>query len=85
MNNFNFGKKEIGHIIKNLSDAGIQIVECGFLMNKDYDENRTIFNDVKLISKFFPTNNNNKTMNDDITEKMERQYYGAAMLSIHCE
>lgn len=26
-----------------------------------------------------------KAMNDDITEKMERQYYGAAMLSIHCE
>ena len=26
-----------------------------------------------------------KVMNDDITGKMERQYFGAAMFSIHCE
>lgn len=26
-----------------------------------------------------------KVMNDDITGKMERQYSGAAMFSIHCE
>ena len=26
-----------------------------------------------------------KVMNDDITEKMERRCFGAAMFSIHCE
>ena len=62
VNNFDFGKKEIKRIIKKLTNSGTDIIECGFLMNKPYDENRTIFNSVSLISNFLPSERKGSTI-----------------------
>ena len=62
VNNFDFGKKEIKHIISNLTKAGIDIIECGFLMDKEYNPNKTIFNDAKKVRSFCPKNHSDKQM-----------------------
>ena len=50
INNWNFGLRNIEYIIKNLSSANIEYIECGFInnINNDkYNSNKTIFNDIK--------------------------------------
>lgn len=42
-NEANFGKNAISDIIANLAEANVDIIECGFLKNVEYDENRTYF------------------------------------------
>lgn len=44
INNWNFGNKIIKRILKYLSAAHIDIVECGFLSDVEYDADKTIFN-----------------------------------------
>ena len=62
VNSFDFGEKGIKRIIKKLTGGGIDIIECGFLMNKPYDANKTIFNDVALISRFMPSEKKGDSM-----------------------
>ncbi len=54
VNDFTFGKYGIKKIISQLTNAGIDIVECGFLENGKYDENVSIFNSVDQIANFLP-------------------------------
>lgn len=53
VNNWNFGTNNIKEIINGLSNSGIDYIECGFISdNKTYDENKTIFPQIKLLNNF---------------------------------
>lgn len=56
INDWLFGNKVICRILEKLSDASIDIVECGFLSECDYNPNRTIFNDISQIAEVLPKN-----------------------------
>ena len=56
INNWSFGNKVTRQILKYLSEAHIDIVECGFLSDVEYDPDRTIFNDVLQIKAILPVN-----------------------------
>lgn len=56
VNDFMFGKTNLKKIVYNLTEAGIDIIECGFLRSCDYDANRSIFNRVEAICDFIPQN-----------------------------
>lgn len=52
INDWRFGRQAIGAIISKLGDAGIEIVECGFLRDEPYDVDRSVFSDVCQIVPF---------------------------------
>lgn len=54
VNDFNFGNKNITKIISQLTLSGVEIVECGFLEDINYNIDKTIFNSVNEIEKFIP-------------------------------
>ena len=56
VNDFHFGRYTIGKIISQLTESGIDVVECGFLENGDYTADETIFQTVEQISRFLPAN-----------------------------
>lgn len=56
INNWCFGEKVIRKILKRLSDAHIDIVECGFLSETEYCSDKTIFNHISQISNLLPQN-----------------------------
>ena len=56
VNDFQFGKSAIKKIIYQLTEANIDIIECGFLEDCEYSENTTIFNCVEQIKPFIPSN-----------------------------
>ena len=58
VNDFNFGKNTIKNIISNLSDANIDIIECGFLSNELYDENKSLYNCVDSVKTLIEKKNN---------------------------
>ena len=55
VNDFRFGKNGIKKIISQLTLAGIDIVECGFLEDGAYDEDTSIYNSVEQITALLPT------------------------------
>jgi 4-hydroxy 2-oxovalerate aldolase len=59
VNDFQFGRKAIEKIISQLTEANINIIECGFLEDCEYDENATVFNRVEEIKPFIPKNRKN--------------------------
>ena len=51
VNDWNFGEKTIKAISSKLAEAGIEIVECGFLtQTKTSDKNKSIFNSIEEIN-----------------------------------
>lgn len=54
VNAWNFGEKTIRRIVGNLTDAGIDIVEIGFLQSKPYTSDKTLFRTVAEFSPFIP-------------------------------
>ncbi|WP_086253852.1 4-hydroxy-2-ketovalerate aldolase [Campylobacter sp. P091] len=44
-----FGKNNILHILTNLAQAKIDLIEVGFLQNTSYDKDSSIFNDIQHI------------------------------------
>ena len=50
INNFRFGKYAIRKILQQLTHAGLDIVECGFLEDGEYDEDTSIFNAAEQIA-----------------------------------
>lgn len=54
VNDFAFGKRAILKIIHQLTSAGIDVVECGFLEDGEYDDNSSVFNKVEQITPFIP-------------------------------
>jgi 4-hydroxy 2-oxovalerate aldolase len=59
VNNFQFGKNAISKIIAQLTDANIDIIECGFLEDCIYDENTSIFNCIEDIKPLIPSDHKN--------------------------
>ncbi|MBR4328933.1 MAG: aldolase catalytic domain-containing protein [Candidatus Riflebacteria bacterium] len=56
-NNWNFGSENIQKIINGLSEANVDIIECGFLTQKEpYEIDRSKFNSLAEIKKFLPKN-----------------------------
>lgn len=54
-NKWNFGYSKIKKIICGLTDAGIEIIECGFLTNKkSYEKDKTIFRRLEDALKVLP-------------------------------
>jgi len=54
-NNWTFGQENICKIISGLSDAKIDIIECGFITNREnYNRERTKFTDFNQIDKIIP-------------------------------
>lgn len=54
-NQWNFGNQNIVKIIQGLTNANIEIIECGFITNKNsYDRDRTKFNTVDQIDDIIP-------------------------------
>lgn len=49
VNNFCFGEANIRNIIRKLSKANIDIVECGFLKSKEFDSNKSLFGDIASV------------------------------------
>ena len=62
-NEWHFGNGNIKKIVKGLMDAGIDIVECGFLGNKKvHTADVTQFNHIGEFTEFLPENRNDRTM-----------------------
>jgi 4-hydroxy 2-oxovalerate aldolase len=60
-NNWNFGSDNIRKIINGLTEANVDIVECGFLTLKDqYENNRSKFNTLSEVADFLPQKLNNQ-------------------------
>ena len=59
VNDFRFGKNGIRKIISQLTLAGIDIVECGFLEDGEYDEECSIYNKVEQIAVLLPEDHRN--------------------------
>lgn len=51
INNWEFGEQAICAITQGIVNAGIDIVEVGFLKDEPYQENRAVFRDVQSIQK----------------------------------
>ncbi len=54
INDFAFGERSIKKIISQLTTAGIDIIECGFLEDCEYDKNLSVYNTVEQIADFIP-------------------------------
>ncbi len=54
INNWNFGEEEIRDILFNLAKSGTDIIECGFLSDKLYDHDRSIFSSPEQIDALLP-------------------------------
>jgi 4-hydroxy 2-oxovalerate aldolase len=59
VNDFQFGKYTIEKIIRQLTEAGVDIIECGFLEDCEYNEDCSIFNRAEEIAPFIPQNRRN--------------------------
>ncbi len=59
MNNWKFGEQTIYHIIKRLSSSNIDIIECGFLTEKEYDLDYSLFPDTLYVHPFLEKMNEN--------------------------
>ncbi|MGN0460904.1 MAG: aldolase catalytic domain-containing protein [Ruminococcus sp.] len=61
INDWKFGKKAILNILFNLTKANTDIVECGFLTNKPYNPQCSLFNSVEKIDALLKECKNNDT------------------------
>lgn len=59
INNFMFGHQNIKSIVSRLTRANIDIVECGFLEDGEYDRESSMFSHVDQIEKILPKNREN--------------------------
>lgn len=54
LNNWNFGEQAIRDVAFQLADTGAEIVEMGFLRDQEYDPNRAVWRDIRMIDSFLP-------------------------------
>ncbi|MCU9612315.1 aldolase catalytic domain-containing protein [Caldibacillus lycopersici] len=57
VNDWNFGNRSIKKIIEKLSQSHVDIIECGFLRDVPFDENRSLYDDVKKLHPFLGKKN----------------------------
>ena len=73
INEWNFGKKAIENILFNLSKANTDIIECGFLTNKPYNPDYSLFNSVEVLNKLINKAANNSSMHVAMIALGERE------------
>ena len=56
INDFAFGEHGIKNIISELTEANVDIIECGFLEDGEYNRDCSIFTNVEQIVPFIPKN-----------------------------
>lgn len=54
INDWKFGKRVIGGIIRKLEEAKIDIIECGFLRDVSYDSDVSVYSSIEQISGLIP-------------------------------
>lgn len=54
INQFNFGEYTIKGMVNKLTDALLDIVECGFIRRGEYSDDETLFSSISELSKFLP-------------------------------
>ncbi len=54
VNNWDFGHKNICKILTNLINAKLDYIECGFLKPIEYNNNKSLFSNIDLLSKVIP-------------------------------
>jgi len=59
INNWRFGEQTIRHILKRLSISNIDIIECGFLTDIEYDVDCSLISDTQDINPFLEKKNEN--------------------------
>lgn len=59
INDFAFGEYGIKTIISQLTEANVDIIECGFLEDGEYNKECSVFTSVEQIASFIPTNRGN--------------------------
>ncbi len=57
INRWNFGERSIKKIISKLSQSHIDIIECGFIEDVEFDRNKTLFNSVEKIREYIEPKN----------------------------
>jgi 4-hydroxy 2-oxovalerate aldolase len=67
INQWNFGNENIPKIIKDIERSGIEIIECGFIEDKDYDAETSVYPNEKKMSLAF-------------TKKQDTMYVGMIAL-----
>ena len=58
INKWEFGKKNIYHILSNLVLAKLDYIECGFLKPNEYDNNKSLFKTIEDLEQILPVQNN---------------------------
>jgi len=61
INNWNFGERTIKKVINKLTQSNIDIIECGFIEEVDFDKNKALFNNVESIREYIEPKNKNVT------------------------
>lgn len=56
VNNWMFGRKRIKSIIKGLTDAGTDIIECGFIRDRDHQEEQSLYRSIAEVERVLPAN-----------------------------
>ena len=51
VNGFEFGEDAIKEIILNIANSHIEIIEVGFLMNVEYDPNKSQYNTIDQVNR----------------------------------
>ncbi|HBT65406.1 MAG TPA: 4-hydroxy-2-ketovalerate aldolase [Ruminococcaceae bacterium] len=59
INNWHFGNKTITKIIQDLTEANIDIIECGFLSDIEYDCDYSLYDGVERFNELFKSKNPN--------------------------
>lgn len=59
VNHWKFGEKRIKKIINNLSQAHVDIIECGFLKPQKKDSEQSLYETVEEIKAYLPTSSDN--------------------------
>lgn len=62
VNNWHFGRKAIETMLFNLSKSNTDIVECGFLTNKTYDPDYSLYNSVEQLNELVSSDSSMNTM-----------------------
>lgn len=62
VNNWHFGRKAIETMLFNLSKSNTDIIECGFLTNKTYDPDYSLYNSVEQLNELVSSDSSMNTM-----------------------
>lgn len=62
VNNWHFGRKAIETMLFNFSKSNTDIVECGFLTNKTYDPDYSLYNSVEQLNELVSSDSSMNTM-----------------------